>query len=247
MADSPPAKRRFAPAQAADVDKAAVSSVPTNTKAATHFWVRVFQSFCEENGETVDLSTCSPKDLNALLSRFYVGLRTQKGEYYKKSSYMAARAALSRYLVTVLNREECNLYRCAAFKQSNVVLDGVLKMKKADGHEPSAEHKTAICDEDLAKLHSYFEDVLDVPDPVKLTYFCWYHLTLHFALRGSEIQTQLKKQDIVIEIDPNGKEYVTLKRDFMSKNCAGGLDGREFVSCGRVQDHVQVAAIKKNS
>ena len=117
MADSPPAKRRFAPAQAADVDKAAVSSVPTNTKAATHFWVRVFQSFCEENGETVDLSTCSPKDLNALLSRFYVGLRTQKGEYYKKSSYMAARAALSRYLVTVLNREECNLYRCAAFKQ----------------------------------------------------------------------------------------------------------------------------------
>ena len=35
MADSPPAKRRFAPTQAADVDKAAVSSVPTNTKAAT--------------------------------------------------------------------------------------------------------------------------------------------------------------------------------------------------------------------
>ena len=35
MADSPPAKRRFAPAPAADVDKAAVSSVPTNTKAAT--------------------------------------------------------------------------------------------------------------------------------------------------------------------------------------------------------------------
>ena len=38
MADSPLAKRRFAPAQAADVDKAAVSSVPTNAKAATHIW-----------------------------------------------------------------------------------------------------------------------------------------------------------------------------------------------------------------
>ena len=32
---------------------------------------------------------------------------------------------------------------------------------------------------------------------------------------------------------------------FMSKNCASGLDGREFVSCGLMQDHVQVAAIKK--
>ena len=36
MADSPPAKRRFAPAQAADVDKAVVSSVTSNTKDATH-------------------------------------------------------------------------------------------------------------------------------------------------------------------------------------------------------------------
>ena len=142
--------------------------------------------FCEENGETVDLSTCSPKDLNALLSRFYVGLRTQKGEYYKKSSYMAARAALSRYLVTVLNREECNLYQCAAFKQSNVVLDGVLKMKKADGHEPSAEHKTAICDEDLAKLHSYFEDVLDVPDPREAYVFLL--VSSHVALHSTRVR-----------------------------------------------------------
>ena len=31
-----------------------------------------------------------------------------------------------------------------------LVLDGVLKMKKADGHEPSAEHKMAIRYEDLA-------------------------------------------------------------------------------------------------
>ena len=81
---------------------------------------------------------------------------------------MATRAALSCHLVTVLNREECNLYRCAAFKQSNVVLDGVLRIKKADGHESSAEHKTDICDEDLAKLNSHFENVLDVPEPVKL-------------------------------------------------------------------------------
>ena len=184
MADSPPAKRRFAPAPAADVDKAAVSFIPTNSKAATHFWVRMFQSFCEENGETVDLSTCSPKDLNALLSRFYVGLRTQKGEYYK-ASYMAARAALSRYLVTVLNREECNLYRWAAFKLSNVVLDGILKMKKANGHEPSAEHKTAICDEDLAKLHSYFEDVLDVPEPVKLSILL---VSSHVAFRSTRVK-----------------------------------------------------------
>ena len=103
MVDSPPARRCFAPTQAADIVKAAVSSVPTNTKTATHFWVRVFPSFCKENGETVDLSMCSPKDLNGLLSCFYMGLRTQKDEYYKKLSYMAARqlfpAILSPFLI----------------------------------------------------------------------------------------------------------------------------------------------------
>ena len=70
-------------------------------------------------------------------------------------------------------------------------------------HEPSAEHKEANCNEDLAKLYSYFEDVTD---SIKLTYFCWLFLTLHFALRGLEIQIQHKKQDIVIKTDPNGEE-----------------------------------------
>ena len=89
------------------------------------------------------------------------------------------------------------------------------KRKKKDGHKPSAEHKEAMWNEDLAKLYSYFEDVLDVANLVKLTYFYWFYLTLHFTLWGSRIQIQLKKQDIIIKTDPNGKEYITLKRDYV--------------------------------
>ena len=44
---------------------------------------------------------------------------------------------------------------------------------------------------------------------------------------------------------PNDNEYVTLRRDFMSKNCPGGLTGRAFESSGRLQEPMQVAAMKK--
>ena len=245
--ESPPAKRRFIPVTEVDVQAAEQASVPTKTKEATDFRLRIFSSFCKENDQNVDLTTCSPKDLNDILCRFYIGMRTLQGDYYMKATYLAARAALSRYFVTVLHRAECNVFRNPVFKQSNVVLDGVLKKKKAVGLELKPEHKAAICMEDLVKLNSYFEDVLDAADPVKLTYFLLVssHLTLHFAFRGAEVQIQLKKQDIVFEVDRTGKEYVTLKRDFVTKNCAGGVDGREFQSCGRLQDPVQIAAIKK--
>ena len=80
---------------------------------------------------------------------------------------------------------------------------------------------------------------------VKLTYFCWYNLSLHFALRGAEVQTKLKKSDIVFDTDSQGREIVTIRRDFLSKNCPAGTDGREFESCGQLQEPRQVQAMKK--
>ena len=98
-----------------------------------------------------------------------------------KVPYLATRAALSSYFVTVLHRAVCNVFRNTVFKQSNVVLDGVFKKKKAGGLEPKPKQKAAICTEDLVKLKSYFEDGLDAADPVKLTHFYWFFS--HFAFR----------------------------------------------------------------
>ena len=163
---------------------------------------------------------------------------------YRKSSYLAARAALSRYVAKTLERPECNVFRKAEFQRSNVVLDGTLK-QKAEGNEPSVEHKESIHKSDLAKLALYFHDVLEEGNAVKLTQYCWFNISLHFALRGAEVQTRLKKEDIVFATDSEGKEYATLRRDFLSKNCPGGVGGREFETCGRSQDPRQVQALKK--
>ena len=72
---------------------------------------------------------------------FMLAFGTKKGDLYKKALDLAARAALSCHLVCDLGRDDCNLFRNPVFKQSNVVLDGVLKTKKANGEEPAVEHK----------------------------------------------------------------------------------------------------------
>ena len=66
----------------------------------------------------------------------------------------------------------------------------------------------------MERLDDYFRNVLTEGDAVKLTQYCWLNLTLHFALRGSEVQIQLKKSDIKFEKDGKGEGYVVLSTDF---------------------------------
>ena len=207
----------------------------------------MFESFCVEKEIVLDLKSCSASDLDEVLGKFYLGLRMKNGERYKKASYLAARAAMSRYMAVDLNKPIfCNVFRQAEFQRSSNILDGVLKQAKASGEERAVEHKEAITADDLEKIRRrYFDDVLDVGDPVKLTQFCWFHLSIHFALRSKKLQTTIRKSDIVFETDSEGKEYASLRRDFLAKNCPGGIKGREYESCGRLQEPRQVEALKK--
>ena len=131
----------------------------------------MFESFCVEKEIVLDLKSCSASELDEVLGKFYLGLRMKNGERYKKASYLAARAAISRYMAVDLSKPTCNVFRQAEFQRSNNILDGVLKQAKASGGERAVEHKEAITADDLEKIRRYFDDVLDVGDPVKLQGF----------------------------------------------------------------------------
>ena len=217
------------------------NAVPQNTRKSTDMWVGILASFCSERKIDFDLSTCSAQELNDVLCKFYPGLRTKKGELYKKSSYFAARAAVHRK-VQELGRP-FNLFKSVEFSQSHRVLDATLKVKKLDGEELSVRHKASLTQEDLSRLEAYFSDVLQANDPIKLTEFVWYVITLHFGLRAREIQVQLRKSDLEFRSDDSG-DYFVLNKDFASKNCQGGTKGREFETIGRVQNAHQVKALR---
>ena len=64
----------------------------------------------------------------------------------------------------------------------------------------------ALRKEDLDRLDDYFRNALTEDDAVKLAQYCWLNLTLHFDLRGSEVQ--LMKSDIKFEKDGKGEDYI---------------------------------------
>ena len=207
-----PARRKHALGEVSeDAELQALDArTPMSTKTATTFWLGVFESFCVEKEIVLDLKSCSASELDEVLGKFHLGLRMKNGECYKKASYLAARAALSRYMAVDLSKPTCNVFVKRNFSvPTTSSIYGVLKQAKASGEERAVEHKEAITadDVDLEKIRRYFDDVLDVGDPVKLTQFCWFHLSIHFALRSKEIQTTIRKSDIVFETDSEGKEY----------------------------------------
>ena len=69
-------------------------AVPDATKHATKFWMSVFNSFCYEKGLTLNLTSCSAVELDSVLRKFYAGLRTKTGGFYKRSTYLTARAGI---------------------------------------------------------------------------------------------------------------------------------------------------------
>lgn len=51
----------------------------------------------------------------------------------------------------------------------------------------AVRHKNSITDANRASLDAYFDAILDLNDPRKLTLYDWYQVTVHFCLRGSEV------------------------------------------------------------
>ena len=162
-----------------------------NTKRATGTWVRAFSEYCSD----LNLKTCAASELAPKLEGFYADLRKQDGSVYKRASYIAAQGALQRHL-TYLD-PTLSIYKDKEFVKANSVLDGVLKQNKKSGPEEGAEDKRALSAEDWDLVQEYFKKVSTSSNPVSLRRYVWFGVSLHFCLRGREIQSQLNKCDLV--------------------------------------------------
>ena len=127
----------------------------------------------------------------------------KSGGVYRKASYLASRGAIHRKTQEL--KRSFNLFKSEEFTQSHRVLDATLKANKEQGLEPAVKHKEALTIEDRKKVQALFADVLESNDPVKLTMYVWYAMTMHFGLRGHEVQVRLKKSDLEFKQDDSGE------------------------------------------
>ena len=66
-----------------------------------------------------------------------------------------------------------------------------------DGREETVLHKPSISDENWSRWKEYFaDDALTSLDIRKVTYYVWFHVSLHFCLKGGELQGKLNLSDL---------------------------------------------------
>lgn len=218
------------------------SRIPTNTKRNTDMWLGVFNSWLKETGRKCDLRTVSAKELASNLEHAYAEIRKQDRCSYSKSSLQCFRSSIHRML-SKYNRQ-INIFKDKEFQRANEVLDGVIVKSTRDGSTKPTAHKPAMTEEDFEKLQEYFAASFD-SDPLVLREYVWFIVTFHFCLRSSEVQSQLRKEDLVFCTDQQGKQYICLRKDYVSKNHQGGLRQSSPETDGRIvnQEHVEAVAL----
>ena len=78
-----------------------------NTKKQTDIMKNVFVAYCDEKNIKLNFETISKTELDDILTKFYVEVRKQNGDFYKKTSFYSLRFSLQRKMkeisgVTVL-------------------------------------------------------------------------------------------------------------------------------------------------
>ena len=141
-----------------DVENVLSSRVPRATREMTRQWLTVFNLYLEANKIVCDLDTATKEDINEILCKCYVSLRTQKGEYYQRASYAGFRAALNRHL---LKRNINIISDPFSFHWANEVFEGVLKQLQREGNLKPTDHKDEISKEDMDKIDSLFTRTKD--------------------------------------------------------------------------------------
>ena len=199
---------RFVPVSNQEV---VAGSTPAATTAATKGWVEVFRCFNAAQESPLDEKVCSQEDLCISLSKLYVGAKRVDGAPYQRSSMLCLRAEIARHFGDL---RRWDIVKDAAFRASNKAIDAVLKKNKSEGHLRPVQHKDFICDADFGKRLDLF---MRSKEPDGLNQQVWFFISLHFSLRGRELQRSIKKSDLVLREDENKKECFEMAVDLATK------------------------------
>lgn len=94
-----------------------------------------FSDWCNDRGVDRKLSEMSDMELDQVLRRFYAEARAKDGELYSRSSLLAIRNAIERFLKNPTHNRAIKIAKGEAFQLSNEMLNSKIKVQKKDGKE----------------------------------------------------------------------------------------------------------------
>ena len=130
------------------------------------------------------------------------------------SNLVCIRAGLHRYFTTQLRRKDIHIIRDREFFGSNQMLKSMVMKFKTSNKPQNEEKYPAIESEDMVAIRSYFNR----STPVILQDEIIFNQLYFFHLRGHETLPHISKENISIECDSNGKRYLRINCDLLTKN-----------------------------
>ena len=94
-----------------------------------------FSDWCNDRGVDRKLSEMSDIELDQVLRRFYAEARAKDGELYSRSSLLAIRNSIERFLNNPPHNRAIKIAKGEAFQLSNKMLNSKIKVQKKDGKE----------------------------------------------------------------------------------------------------------------
>ena len=92
------AERRFGEISDEELARLTAEGTNQNTCKATATWLITVTAFRNEKKLDISFATCSAEELGAFLVQFYSDPKPAKGGEYRRSSYLAARAAIQQHI-----------------------------------------------------------------------------------------------------------------------------------------------------
>ena len=184
---------RFASLNAGEIDELVVNKDSSNTKKATKVAVELFRKYLAKKNKQEDFLSSTEDKLNKNLQQFYVEARKMDRTEYSKSSLIAIRFALCRYIKA--SRPELDIVNGSSFDKANRVFKAKIVDLKKKG-KAKVEHKPAIAVQDLRKL--YFSEAFNTSMPTGLQNKVFFEIMLYFCRRGRENLRELTKDSFAV-------------------------------------------------
>ena len=204
---------RFATVSVEQIDDLVDSKDSNSTKALSEVSMRTFLSYCAEKDVEMDIITIDAVLLNETLTQFYAEIRKADGSYYKTTSMRSLRYGLQRKIKQT--RKDIDIIDDIQFKRCNEVFAAQLVHLKKIGLA-KVVHKPPISKHDLALLYS--SGVFATNKPASLQKKVFFEVVFYLCRRGRENLRQLTKESFKINHDDDGRRYITLDKDELTKN-----------------------------
>ena len=207
--------KRFATISEQEIEQKRRLLTPKNTTKCETSAANVLRDYLTEKGMNIQFETFPKKELDTVLSKFYLEARTKDGQLFKKSSIEGIRYSLNRFLKKLPNNETFDLLKDTSFAKSNDSFKLALQEIKNAGRAET-EHHEPLSDSDRQKLYTSL--FFNTDTPTGLYNKVQFDLRYYFANRGAENMHTMTKTSFRLMTDSDtGLRYVR-KVDAMTKN-----------------------------